>query len=359
MQPEGNLAAVSAALGERLTPGRIGAVALRNRLVLPAKITGFADATGEATEPMVRYCEALARGGAGLVVIEHAASDSPSRRRDPVLALDDDRVVSRLRQLAGRVHAAGAAAAIAIAGAVLPVTAGPAGDDASPYKMPHRRRGRGATPPDRPPTISRADLARCVEAHCAAARRAALAGFDLVELPVCGGRLLGQFLEGGAPGCPDEYQGTLENRARLLLDLLRRLRCDLPGLGIVVRLAAPDRHSGSLDPEESVRVARWAAATGAAAIHVTSHVTSGRAAARWRPRLAFPRRPVLRGRFLDHAARLRGEIAVPVIVGPVGDEAAAAVLAAGKADFVMLAGVPGGGRQRKNPSAIPQPQRER
>src|SRR5579885_1043383 len=162
------------------------------------------------------------------------------------------------------------------------------GASTPPVRLPRSQLpGRFSRSPPGPPAISRADLARCVEAHCAAARRAALAGFDLVELPVCGGRLLGQFLEGGAPGCPDEYQGTLENRARLLLDLLRRLRCDLPGLGIVVRLAAPDRHSGSLDPEESVRVARWAAATGAAAIHVTSHVTSGRAAARWRPGSRF------------------------------------------------------------------------
>jgi 2,4-dienoyl-CoA reductase (NADPH2) len=61
-----------------LSPGRIGAMELRNRIVLAAMGSNFADENGHCTERLIAYYEARAKGGAGLLVLETSAACYPN-----------------------------------------------------------------------------------------------------------------------------------------------------------------------------------------------------------------------------------------------------------------------------------------
>jgi len=182
--------------------------------------------------------------------------------------------------------------------------------------------------------MSKERIARTIEAFVAAAKRARAAGFDCVELHVAHGYLFSQFL------CPeenrrqDEYGGSLGNRARISLDTLRHVKAELPGYPVVFRLSVDDFFPTGLKFEEGFMVAKWAAAAGADAIHVSAgHYRSLPTAHRMIPPMEYPE-----GVFLDYAARIKGEVAVPIIaVGRLGNPAIAmAAVDTGKADFVAL-----------------------
>ncbi len=272
--------------------GRIGTVEIANRLVMPAIATGLGDADGFMGPAVVARCEAGARAGAGLITVAAAA-------------IDDDGSMPGLRALRERLHRAGARCAIRV---------GQSSDGRKPQE------------------IGAEEMSRSVGEYVKAATRAAQAGFDIVELAACGSSLIAQLLSPGENGRADAHGGTLENRARFLLEILRALCRELPGLPVIVCLDDIDCRAGGLDLEESVRVARWAAAAGAAAIHVAGGFA--RALPPVRFAFTFGRR---RAGFLDHAARIRAETTVPLIAGPVADHAAAnRALGEGKADFVTL-----------------------
>jgi tRNA-dihydrouridine synthase len=185
-----------------------------------------------------------------------------------------------------------------------------------------------------PIAMSRERIEETVTAFVAAAARAKVAGFDCVEVHGAHGYLLSQFL------CPeenrrqDEYGGSIENRARISLEILRRIKRELPGFPVVFRFNAEDLFPNGLTFPDGLQVAKWAAAAGADALHVTAgHYRSLPSAHMMTPPMNCPE-----AIFLDYAARVKREVAVPVIaVGRLGDpRLAMEAVDSGKADFVAL-----------------------
>ena len=96
-----------------LSPGRIGPMALRNRIVLAPMGTGLGGHDGHITERHKRFYEERARGGVGLIMTEVTAVDWPRGGSEVhQLGLSDDAFIPDLRDLTQRVHAAGAKIAI-------------------------------------------------------------------------------------------------------------------------------------------------------------------------------------------------------------------------------------------------------
>jgi 2,4-dienoyl-CoA reductase-like NADH-dependent reductase (Old Yellow Enzyme family) len=92
-----------------LSPGRIGGMALRNRIIMAAMGTNFAAPDGHCTERLIAYYEARAKGGAGLVVLETSAAFWPNGASMPnTISFSDDRFIPGLRELTDRLHAHGA-----------------------------------------------------------------------------------------------------------------------------------------------------------------------------------------------------------------------------------------------------------
>lgn len=124
---------------------------------------------------------------------------------------------------------------------------------------------------DAPVALDLAGIDRVVEAFAAAARRAVDAGFDVLEIHGAHGYLLHQFLSPLSNLRDDEYGGSLENRARLLLRVIDAVReaagDDLP---LFVRISATDHADGGFTPEEAATVGDWAVQHSADLIDVSS-----------------------------------------------------------------------------------------
>lgn len=122
-----------------------------------------------------------------------------------------------------------------------------------------------------PSALDADGIDRVVDAFATATRRALDAGFDVLEIHGAHGYLLHQFLSPLANRRTDEYGGSLDNRARLLLrvvDVVRRTAGgDVP---LFVRISATDHADGGFTPDEAATVGAWAEEHGADLIDVSS-----------------------------------------------------------------------------------------
>jgi 2,4-dienoyl-CoA reductase-like NADH-dependent reductase (Old Yellow Enzyme family) len=97
-----------------LTPARIGAVEIKNRIVMSPMTTRLADDDGHVTEETIAYYMARVRGGVGLVTVEMASPERAGRHRRRELGIYDDRFLPGLTRLVAAIHAGGAKASIQI-----------------------------------------------------------------------------------------------------------------------------------------------------------------------------------------------------------------------------------------------------
>lgn len=106
------------------------------------------------------------------------------------------------------------------------------------------------------PTAMTSDqIAGTVERFTTTARRAEEAGFDGVEIHAAHGYLLSQFLSPLTNQRTDEWGGSLENRARLLLDVVRAVKAAVhPGFAVAVKLNSADFQRGGFDVDDAATV---------------------------------------------------------------------------------------------------------
>lgn len=338
-----------------LSPGRIGALEIRNRIIMAPMGTNQEGRDGRLGEAILNYYEERARGGAGLVTAGVVSVSWPEGACNPrQAALSDDRFLPEFAEFARRCRRHGARAAVQLqhAGKVAqediacgrplwvpsvprPRGAGDLFDELSPEE---RAKASGAF--TRPGArvayheMEREDIARVVEQFASAAQRAQQAGIDAVELHAGHGYLLQSFLSPASNFRNDEYGGPLENRARLLLEVLRavRERCG-EGLALWCRLDAREfRTPGGIRLEDAVRCAQLTQQAGADAVHVSAYAdsTSGE---------AFTEAPLVHepGGYLPFAAAVKARVSLPVIaVGRIEAEAGERALSEGEADFIAM-----------------------
>jgi dimethylglycine catabolism A len=316
------------------TPARIGPVEIKNRIVLPPMTTRTADAEGFVTDDTVAYYMARVRGGTGLITVEMASPEKCGRHRRHEVGIYDDCFLPGLTRLVAEIHSGGAKASIQLGHGGGHTRIDICGETPiAPSAIPHPVY-ETTFETIVPEAMTKARIAQTVAAYVAAARRAQEAGFDCVEVHAAHGYLISQFHAPFENRRTDEYGGSLENRARFGLEVLRAVKAAVPRLGVVYRLSVEDFFPGGLPFSEGRQIAIWAAQAGADAVHVTAgHYRSLPSAQIVLPPMTFPD-----ATFLDFAADVKKHIAVPVIaVGRLGDPATAeAAVASGKTDFVAL-----------------------
>ena len=314
-------------------PGMIGSVAIPNRIVMPSMTTRSADADGYVTDDTIAYFVARARGGTGLITVEMASPEKAGRHRHHELGIYDDKFLPGLRRLVDAIREAGARTAIQLGHGGGHTRRDICGETpVAPSAVPHGVFER-TFETIVPEAMSGKRVAETIQAFVDAAKRAASAGFDIVEIHAAHGYLISQFLCPAENKRDDEYGGSLENRARFGLDILRGIKAEVPGVAVIFRLTVDDYFAQGMPLRDGIQVAEWAASNGADAIHVTAGHYRSEMPAMMIPPMIIPDAP-----FLDFAARVKARINVPVIaVGRLGDPAvAAAALADGKADFIAL-----------------------
>ncbi len=180
-----------------------------------------------------------------------------------------------------------------------------------------------------PREMTRADMDRVRDQFVVAARRAADAGFDWLELHMAHGYLLSGFLTPISNRRTDAYGGSLENRLRFPLEVFEAVRAVWPeDRPMSVRLSATDWVEGGIDGAQSVAIARAFKARGCDLIDVSAGQTSREA------------KPVY-GRMFQtpFSDRIRNEAGIATMaVGNITDyDQVNGILAAGRADLCALA----------------------
>jgi 2,4-dienoyl-CoA reductase-like NADH-dependent reductase (Old Yellow Enzyme family) len=232
-------------------PATLGPVTLRNRTIKAATFEGLSR-KGLVTDPLIDFHVRVARGGVGMTTLSFVAV-APEGCQAKGQIVWRPEALPGLRELTDAVHAEGVAVSVQI---------GHAGAVGNP-----RATGLPALAPSRhfhKTTLSvakaaaREDLQRIVREFGLSARMAADAGFDAVEIHLGHNYLPSSFLSPRLNHRDDEYGGSLANRARFTLEIMRAVR-DAVGdrIAILAKLNMDDGVPGGFWLDEAVSVARW------------------------------------------------------------------------------------------------------
>lgn len=233
---------------------------------------------GLANDFHLVHLGSFALGGAALIFTEAAAVTPQGRISPDDLGLWNDQQIGPLARVVDFVHQQGALIGLQLA------HAGRKASTFAPWKgsgvVPLEAGGWEVTGPDEyvysplyssPRPMTAHDIADVTAAFEASTQRAMIAGFDTVEIHAAHGYLLHQFLSPLSNSRTDDYGGPLENRARLLLEVTRRVRAVWPAhLPVFVRLSATDWAPGGWDIEQTVEVSKWLSREGVQVIDVSS-----------------------------------------------------------------------------------------
>ena len=316
------------------SPVQIGSTGLSNRVALAPMTRISASEDGNATERMVSYYEAYARGGFGLLITEGIYPDTAYSQGylfQPGIATKEQ--AQSWTKVVEAVHAAGARifAQLMHAGAqtqgnrfvnstIGPSPIAPKGEQLAFY------RGEGPYPV--PGQITAAQMDEVRDGFVTAALHAKETGFDGVEIHGANGYLLDQFLTDYLNDRTDNYGGSPENRVRFAAEICRAVREAVgPDMTVGIRISqskvSDNDHRWSGGVEEARTIFETLGATGIDFIHTTEY----RAAA-----------PAFEGTAESLAALARQYSGVTVIAnGSLDDpETAASLLRDGEADVVAL-----------------------
>ncbi len=238
-------------------PARLGPIDLRNRFIKAATFEGRTPKR-VVTPELIEFHRRFAAGGVGMTTVAYCAVTRAGSTDGHQVVLDNPEVGGGLRDLTDAVHAEGAAIAAQI-GHAGPV-ANPTGTK-SPALAPSRvfsplgmRRTHAATP---------AAIATIVEQYAHGAGVLLDAGFDAIEVHIGHGYLLSAFLSPKLNRRTDEFGGSLENRARFSLDVVRAVRAAAGrDVAVTAKINMTDGVRGGFWLDESVEFARMLEADG-------------------------------------------------------------------------------------------------
>jgi len=318
-----------------LEPIKIGPLELRNRIVMPAMGTNYADQDGAVTDRLLNYYAERAKGGAGLIIIEVTCVDSPiGKTIAHQLGIHEDRLVPGLKALARSIQAHGAKAALQLH------HAGRRASSKVTGLQPVAPSAIACYGGNVPRELAEEEIERIVEKFAQAGRRAQEAGFDAVEIHCAHGYLIHQFLSPLTNKRSDAYGGELFNRTRFAGEVLHRIRKELgESYPIFVRISADEFIPGGLTLVDGKKIAQVLERAGANLIHVSAGGTPSTAQEyATQKATSIPDRSFARGCFVHLAQGIKECVRIPVIaVGRInGPELAEEILRQGKADLVAM-----------------------
>ena len=334
-----------------LSPGSIGPMSLRNRVVLPAMDMNVC-VDGVVGQEDIDHYAARAAGGTGLIITGAAAIAYPvgaTSTKEP--GLSEDRFIPGLAALADAIHEQGGKLCVqsthhgkvaridTLNDRPLLVPSKPdytydmsALADSTPEELGKMAAVTGGKPGSTH-TATADDIAWLIKAWTAAAVRCQKAGVDAIEIHCAHGYILGAFLNRIDNLRNDEYGGSLANRARLACEVIAAVKAAVGDtMAVLVRVAGAEfGQERALTNDEACAASVLFEEAGADAIHVTgwgrnpfSNFTDG----------PLPNKVAA---YLDLAAEIKKHVEIPVIaVGRMLPDVAEEAIAAGQIDFAAM-----------------------
>ena len=311
------------------SPGRVGSLDLKNRILMAPMEKNLALPTGAVTGRYIDYCEARAAGGAALLLLESMYVHPAGQNHRHQLGIHDDELIPGYRRLIDACHRHEA-----LVGAELQF----GGRQTSSLITGRQPLAPSPVPctvltgGDMPRALAIDEIRELVRVFADAARRAVRAGFDVVEVHGAHGYLIGQFLSPYANHRDDEYGGDFERRLRFPLEVVRAVREAVgPRVPVLYRLTADEHVEGGLTLADSVRIAPRLEAAGVDLLDISAGIYES---AMW---IAQPME-MAPGCLAPLAREIRRAVTIPVsVAGRITDgRVAARILEDGDADFVTL-----------------------
>lgn len=297
-------------------------VTLPNRLAKAAMTEGVADGHNRVTDAHLRLYERWAAGGAGLLITGNVMVDRRYLERaaniaiEPGIGRQERAGLSRLAATRNE-HGCNIWMQLGHAGRQTPIEVNrkPVAPSAVALRIPGKIFGA-------PRALGGDEIEDVRERFVHAATVAQECGFDGVQVHAAHGYLLSEFLSPRVNQRDDQWGGSLENRARLLLSIVRGIRERVgPRFPVSVKLNSSDFHKGGFTHEESLVVVRWLAEAGVDLLEITGGTFEqpkmvGQGGI-LEPEFDRPVADSTRAReayFIEHAAAVRQAAALPLMM---------------------------------------------
>jgi 2,4-dienoyl-CoA reductase-like NADH-dependent reductase (Old Yellow Enzyme family) len=319
-------------------PIAVGKRKIKNRLAFAPVGMCTADPEGRVTDQTLCHYVARAKGGVGLVIVEHTMSNYRyGLPGSGALSIHADTHLAGMLDLANAIRAFDTAAVVQLSlglGRQAALHLEPVGPSAVPFEVRGGSAPRGLKffeglkgPVPRKLTVSEID--ELENLYIAAVGRLQRCGFDGIEIHGAHGYMLANFLSPLTNRRKDRYGGSFEKRLTLALNLIRRSR-EVVGDDFILgfRLSGDEHVSGGLSLEDTLKVAVVLQEAGVDYIHLSTGTMES-----WK--YTFPEEE---GVILPEAEAVKKAVDIPVICPNLHDPAKAAqVVKEGRVDVVSLA----------------------
>jgi len=320
------------ALKRLFEPVRIGNIELKNRIVMLGMGLGFGDRY-RVTDRLIRFFEERAEGGVGLIIVGSlfvADFDDVKWAYEPAglsMGIWDDGFIPGLKQLTDSIHRKGAKIAAQLS---LNYEWRATKDHPLQVVGPSAGIKSGRIPESR--ELNTHEIRQIVDQFADGARRAREAGFDLAEFHAGNGFLINQFLSPRTNKRTDAYGGNMENRLRILLEIVEAARKKAgEDFALTCRFSGDEIMEGGLKLEDTLKMVPSLERAGLAAINAQAGTeqTTVPLIQQWVPP----------GAFVYVAEAIKKVVRIPVIAAyrikdPILAES---IVARGRADLVGMA----------------------
>ena len=253
-------------------PIKIAGIELPNRFVNSATHESMSEETGEVRDELIKRYERLAKGGVGLIITGLMFVQASGRGYRHQTGIHHDRMLEGLSRLNDAVHDAGGRIAFQLAHCGRQTTKEMAG------QTPLAPSSNGRDPINfvKPKEMTENEINETINAFGAAARRAAEAGADGIQLHGAHGYLISEFLSPFFNTRTDDWGGSDENRFRFLKEVFEAVKREVPeGFPILVKLNANDHTpKEGVAPPLAVKYAAWLKELGINGVEVSCGATN-------------------------------------------------------------------------------------
>jgi 2,4-dienoyl-CoA reductase-like NADH-dependent reductase (Old Yellow Enzyme family) len=232
-------------------PCSLGTLTVRNRIIRSATHEGMANADGTPTAGLQKLYRRLAAGGAGAIITGYVGVLPGGRTFANMRMFDSDFYVDVYRGMNDALRSEGAPIILQLAHGGTRCSAKVTGQDV--IGPSHRRKNEHG---DVCRAATEAEIQEVIEAFVRAVSRARAAGFDGVQIHAAHGYLLSEFISPVLNKRTDQWGGSLENRMRIVTEILSRARREVGTFPILVKISAHDGFRRGLTGEDAVAIAR-------------------------------------------------------------------------------------------------------